>query len=155
MAPRSTIWSPPLIERFLALHAEGLPFSAIARELNVSRNAVIGKAHRLALPSRAKPQPNSDKRTPTRAKPRAGKMARAARAAAAAAWWKRNAPPTLPAMVPAHGTHGTHGIPLHALESFHCRWPVGYNEQVATFCGAQRLEFCSYCSHHAAQSRRT
>ena len=46
-------WTDERIDRLKAMWAEGKTASAIAEELGgVSRNAVIGKAHRLGLDSR-------------------------------------------------------------------------------------------------------
>lgn len=50
-----TIWTPDLIDRLAALWAEGLPTAEIGRRLNISKNAVIGKAHRLTLKARPSP----------------------------------------------------------------------------------------------------
>lgn len=50
-------WTDERVERLKALWAEGLSASQIAAELGgVTRNAVIGKVHRLGLSGRAKPQ---------------------------------------------------------------------------------------------------
>ena len=48
-------WTDERVERLKRLWAEGLSASQIAAQLGgVSRNAVIGKVHRLNLPGRAK-----------------------------------------------------------------------------------------------------
>ena len=48
-------WTDERVERLKKLWADGLSASQIAAELGgVSRNAVIGKVHRLNLPGRAK-----------------------------------------------------------------------------------------------------
>src|SRR5829696_450698 len=43
------VWSPERIERLKVLWLEGLSFADIADRLGSTRNAVIGKAHRLGL----------------------------------------------------------------------------------------------------------
>jgi GcrA cell cycle regulator len=50
-----TIWNPDLIDRLIALWDEGHPTAEIGRRLAISKNAVIGKAHRLALTPRPSP----------------------------------------------------------------------------------------------------
>lgn len=45
-------WSEHNITEFVRLHGEGLSFSAIGSELGCSRNACIGKAHRMGLEKR-------------------------------------------------------------------------------------------------------
>ena len=50
-------WTDERVERLKTLWSEGLSASQIATELGaVTRNAVIGKVHRLGLSGRAKPQ---------------------------------------------------------------------------------------------------
>jgi len=44
-------WSPEQVEQLRSLLSQGLPFAKIALQMGASRNAVIGKAHRLGLKS--------------------------------------------------------------------------------------------------------
>jgi GcrA cell cycle regulator len=66
-------WTDERIERLKALWSKGMTASQIADELGgVSRNAVIGKAHRLGLQSRPSPvKPNDPVETKPKAKPAA------------------------------------------------------------------------------------
>ncbi len=50
-----SIWTDTLQVRLRELWAQGLTASQIAAELSVTRNAVIGKAHRLGLSGRPSP----------------------------------------------------------------------------------------------------
>lgn len=52
-------WSPDRVERMRALWLEGKPAAEIGRALGISRNAVIGKAKRMRLPTR----PSGDRST--------------------------------------------------------------------------------------------
>jgi len=63
-------WTDERIDRLKDLWSKGMTASQIADELGgVSRNAVIGKAHRLGLQSRPSPvKPNEP--APAKAKPR-------------------------------------------------------------------------------------
>ena len=67
-------WTDERIDRLKALWLQGMTASQIADELGgVSRNAVIGKAHRLGLQSRPSPvKPNEPAPAPT---PKAKKVA--------------------------------------------------------------------------------
>src|SRR4029453_11095706 len=81
-------WTEERIERLKAMWAEGSTASQIADELGgVSRNAVIGKAHRLGLEARPSPvKPGEEKESPKKAaKAAAPKAARAAKAESSAA----------------------------------------------------------------------
>lgn len=45
-------WTEPRVEKLRSLYAEGYSANIIADKMGVSRNAVIGKWHRLRLPER-------------------------------------------------------------------------------------------------------
>jgi GcrA cell cycle regulator len=45
-------WTPERVERLTQLFEEGLPTSEIGRRLGLTKNAVIGKLHRIALAPR-------------------------------------------------------------------------------------------------------
>jgi GcrA cell cycle regulator len=82
-------WTEERIERLKKMWHDGATASQIADELGgVSRNAVIGKAHRLGLeqrPSPVKPGEEKDKKAaPAAAAPKSGPKAEAAKPAAAA-----------------------------------------------------------------------
>lgn len=48
-------WNEETIARLRALWSEGLSTAEIGRRMGVSKNAVVGKAHRLSLPPRPSP----------------------------------------------------------------------------------------------------
>ena len=48
-------WTDELIAKLRTLWAEGLSSAAIGRRLNISKNAVVGKANRINLPARPSP----------------------------------------------------------------------------------------------------
>lgn len=48
-------WTDEIISRLQTLWQEGLSTAEIGRQLNITKNAVVGKAHRLGLPPRPSP----------------------------------------------------------------------------------------------------
>ena len=48
-------WTPGRIDVLIAFWKEGLPTSEIGRRLRVTKNAVVGKVHRLGLANRRPP----------------------------------------------------------------------------------------------------
>ena len=48
-------WTPTRISILIALWNEGLATSVIGEKLGVTKNAVVGKVHRLGLPKRGSP----------------------------------------------------------------------------------------------------
>ena len=101
-------WTDERIERLTKMWEGGSTASQIAEELGgVSRNAVIGKAHRLGLKTRPSPVKPNEKTEPA---PRAAKPAAAAPRAA------QPAPPR-PSAPAAQAPAATPSIPLNPTQS--------------------------------------
>lgn len=63
----SVDWTPERIELLTQLWNEGIATSEIGRRLDVTKNAVVGKVHRLGLPKRQSPiqrKPAKKKKAP-------------------------------------------------------------------------------------------
>lgn len=94
-------WTDERIDQLKALWEKGNTASQIAEELGgVSRNAVIGKAHRLGLKSRPSPVKSSDKKAKTARKPKEKVAKPKVKTAAPAAAEKPAAKPNAPAAEP-------------------------------------------------------
>ena len=74
-----SIWTPELVQQLSRLWDEGLSTAEIGRRLGVTKNAVVGKAHRLALT----PRPSPLKRPPVR---RAAPVTAAATGSGSCSW---------------------------------------------------------------------
>ncbi|WP_330219252.1 GcrA family cell cycle regulator, partial [Sphingobium sp. AM] len=93
-------WTDERIDQLKAMWERGLTASQIADELGgVSRNAVIGKAHRLGLQSR--PSPVKANEVPKKAAPPLRKSATEAEAPKPAAPAQHAAPPPARPAAPA------------------------------------------------------
>lgn len=57
-------WTEETISRLKELWAEGLSTAEIGRRLSITKNAVVGKAHRLSLPPRPSPIRRGEKKLP-------------------------------------------------------------------------------------------
>lgn len=129
-------WTDDRVEKLRELWDKGLSASQIAKELaeGVTRNAVIGKAHRMGLASRP---------SPVKSDP-------AKRAAAAAAKKKAAAPKKAPAKKVAPTT-GKVSI-LNLTESM-CKWPIGHpGEANFHFCGKPSQPTFPYCANHCVEA---
>ena len=62
-------WTDEAIAKLRALWAEGLSTAEIGRRLNISKNAVVGKAHRLNLPPRPSPIRRTEGEAPSPRQP--------------------------------------------------------------------------------------
>jgi GcrA cell cycle regulator len=132
-------WSETRVTTLSQLWLNGLSASQIAKQLGgVTRNAVIGKVHRLGLNGRA--PASAPSRAPRTATPRPRKPRRAPPLR------KAPAPPPVQAYAPAPEGPGL--IEDMALLGAHaCKWPIGDpKSHDFSFCG--RPAGGRYCAAH-------
>ena len=153
-------WNDERVELLKKLWSDGLSASQIATRLGaVTRNAVIGKVHRLGLSGRA----TTSRMKSHRPRPRP---------TTAAAVAKR---PTKPKFAPAGNTPLQRlyegdtqpyvgpaeevDIPLaerksiQSLEEVNCRWPIGDPQEAEFhFCGRSKMQGLPYCEVHARRA---
>jgi GcrA cell cycle regulator len=160
-------WTDERVELLKKLWAEGLSASQIAAELgSVTRNAVIGKVHRLGLSGRAKPartasRPRRPRATPQ--KPQRGGDSfvtignTALKAETAPVAMPKAEPRPVAELVIPKAERKT----ILQLTEFTCKWPVGDpTSEDFYFCGRRSQTGMPYCEHHAriayqpAQDRR-
>jgi GcrA cell cycle regulator len=65
---RPNVWTDERVETLRKLWADGLTTGEIGKRLGVSKNAVVGKAHRLGLKSRPSPIKRTKKKLPVETK---------------------------------------------------------------------------------------
>ena len=139
-------WTDERVTTLKRLWLEGHSASQIAKQLGgVTRNAVIGKVHRLGLSGRAAPsQPARPALKITRP------MRPAAHAAAPSPPRRIEAAPSLPApqvVVERRETPGS--ATVLTLGACMCKWPIGDPSSTEfSFCGAQATRGV-YCTTHA------
>jgi len=135
-------WTDERVATLKKLWLDGLSASQIAKQLGgVTRNAVIGKVHRLGLSGRAAPsQP---------ARP-AFKAPRAPRPAPPAPLPVRRAPPPIMAAAPVYRHEETGSATVLTLGAHMCKWPIGDPATDSfSFCGRRTGEEGPYCGEHA------
>src|SRR5690606_37886783 len=135
-------WTDERVEQLKKLWSEGLSASQIAQKLGgVTRNAVIGKVHRLGLSGRATPSRPARRSV----KPATARPARTPPAVAAA---RPAAPPPAPveaALLPS-GEFAT----VLTLGAHICKWPTGDpDDHDFRFCGRRSEGGSPYCEAHA------
>jgi len=146
-------WTDDRVEQLKKLWESGLSASQIAAELgNITRNAVIGKVHRLGLSGRAK-SPSSSA-APRQRKVRAPQhmmrisrpMARGNTALAHAFEVEAEPDPIAFDNVVPMNQRRT----LLELTEDTCHWPVGDpGSSEFFFCGGKALGGLPYCAHHS------
>ncbi len=143
-------WNEEAITRLRALWGEGHSTAEIGRRMNVSKNAVVGKAHRLGLVARPSPirreaatsvsRPPSPRRAvgptlpPLPCGPAAPQLA---------------AIPERP-VVAAPVAPRLRAAPARASRLSACCWPIGEPGTPSfRFCDADALSGKPYCAEHA------
>ena len=152
-------WTEERVSELKKLWAEGHSASQIAKRLgSVTRNAVIGKVHRLGLSGRATPS-RPVKRPPRLARPKPTPMPRQAQAAAPRPKGGALAVRPEPAhthvaapeanIEPQRLPNGDMVTVLTVKDSM-CKWPIGDPADAAFgFCGHGTAEGSPYCTEHA------
>lgn len=164
-------WTDEVIARLRALWAEGHSTAEIGRRLGISKNAVVGKAHRLDLaarPSPIRPSPDGPRPRPparrstgptlpplasTRPVALAGTVPSVARSPGASvtprsfgALALRTAP--VPQSAPAPRL--TPVAPRAYGRVITCCWPIGEpGSRSFRFCDAESVPGKPYCTEHA------
>jgi GcrA cell cycle regulator len=170
-------WTPEAIEALRGYWAEGHSTAEIGRRMGISKNAVVGKAHRLSLPPRPSPiRREAIAAQPTAPRPAvapAAMMAAAPSAAAqvhsapvavapsapapvappvmrAAAPAPRPAAPQPPARKPAPVPNAI-VRPFPRSSTRTCCWPIGEpGTPEFRFCTGDAITGKPYCPEHAA-----
>ncbi|MCK8783218.1 GcrA cell cycle regulator [Roseomonas sp. NAR14] len=163
-------WTAEAIERLRALWAEGHSTAEIGRRMGVSKNAVVGKAHRLNLPPRPSPihregsaEPGVEG-VPARRLPAPRSTAPRAPAQAAAEAPRAAVPPPpepaapapapMPAAAPARPAAAAPAAvvrPFQRLGARTCCWPLGEpGTPEFRFCGSEAIAGKPYCATHAS-----
>lgn len=146
-------WTDERVEQLKKLWSEGLSASQIAKQLGgVTRNAVIGKVHRLGLSGRATPsRPARRTVKPSRPRTTAAASAPAAPAARQAAARPAAVATAAPAPVePAILPSGEFATVLTLRDSM-CKWPIGDPAQAEfRFCGRKTAGGNAYCEAHSS-----
>ncbi|MBM3568163.1 MAG: global cell cycle regulator GcrA-like protein [Alphaproteobacteria bacterium] len=120
-----SIWTTEKVDQLKGLWQEGLSTAEIGRRLGITKNAVVGKAHRMNLPARPSP-------VKRRSEPRI--MA-------------PQPPQPQIAMTPMPAPPNFVGPK--------CQWPIGHpREPGFRFCGAPSAQGRPYCPAHASIAYR-
>jgi GcrA cell cycle regulator len=146
-------WSEERVELLKRLWGDGLSASQIAGQLGggVTRNAVIGKVHRLGLAGRVKPGAPA----PVPAPPVAARRPKPEQPVPAPS--AAPLPPVLtalnggaPPVAASPAIPVSQRVTIMELRESMCRWPMGDpTSPEFRFCGARAITGLPYCTHHA------
>lgn len=140
-------WTEDRVSLLKKLWGDGHTAAEIAKQLGgVTRNAVIGKAHRLKLSNRVSPIQQNKKvanKNVKRKKIEKSSVSVASERSEAASLPKRK--PILSDEIPSGKLYS-----LTELQPRMCRWPCGDpRDEAFGFCGDKTVSGIPYCAEHA------
>ncbi|MGE7413833.1 GcrA family cell cycle regulator [Methylobacterium tarhaniae] len=146
-------WTKERVELLKRLWSDGRSASQIAAEIGgVSRNAVIGKVHRLGLAGRVIKANGAAPAGGRRPRGEADATAPAAETPSMLA----PAPPSLALVQSEAAAPSDVALPessrvtIMELREFMCRWPMGDpSSPEFRFCGDRAITGLPYCTHHS------
>ena len=147
-SPAHSPWTPERIEQLRNCVSSGLSCSQIAAEIGVTRNAVIGKIHRLGLSS-GRPAAPARSCPPRARRPRHSPQRQYLRLMFA------QAPGVAGEDAEPAAVEIMQRCSLLELAPNKCRWPLG-DPCAADFayCGNEAVAGFSYCAGHARMAYR-
>ena len=134
-------WTDEREKKLRELWEKGHTASQIAEILgNTTRNAVIGKAHRLKLAGRVAPKQNSDSKKHSIGK-QSNKSIKEERYISRRHRFK--------SLLLDKDFEPENPKKLEELDDTNCKWPIGHPDQEGFyFCGRSPIEGFSYCKLH-------
>lgn len=148
------IWTDEAVEELKKMWDKGMTTGQIAKVLNVTKNSIIGKVHRLCLtarPSPIKKSSNSEKKETKTAKQE--KAPKTKTATPKAEKEKAVAPSKKEEIIKKEAPAAVEelNIPLVKLDNHTCRWPLGDpRDEDFCFCGKKIKTGQTYCEEHSA-----
>ncbi len=143
-------WNEEAIGRLRTLWAEGHSTAEIGRRMAVSKNAVVGKAHRLGLVAR--PSPIRREGAPSAARPPSPRRAVGPTLPPLPGAQAAPPPAALPErpMVAPMPAVPVRVAPTRSTRSSACCWPIGEPGTPSfRFCDGDALAGKPYCAEHA------
>jgi GcrA cell cycle regulator len=138
-------WTPEQITELTRLWGEGLTTSEIGKRLGISKNAVVGKAHRLHLSARPSPIKRTGRSPVFRTAVKVQGAPRPMRAKASGGAQPAGTAAPRPQAQPTRWTG--------ELSNNICKWPIGHpGDADFHFCTDRALVGKPYCAEHCGQA---
>lgn len=154
-------WTAEKIEQLNKLWSEGMSITEIGKILGMTRNAVVGKAHRLGLAKRPSPiarapgpRPVAQPAPAAAPRPVAAPAAAVVAPPAAVAEAPQPPKPAMPILPqPARPRPAPAFRATRVANGPACRWPLGDPKSPDFhFCGSPSIEGKPYCEKHCAMA---
>jgi GcrA cell cycle regulator len=159
MSAKRATWSSELIEEMTRHFHAGLSCSQIAGEIGVTRNAVIGKMHRLGLtrPKELAAANVAQRRAARLARAKTPRNWRPKRSRVSISAQQEMLAEAFPASEPLEEIpiYNGCGCTLLELGQAQCRWPISSPGAADfCFCGNEPVKGLPYCPGHARMAYR-
>lgn len=149
-------WTDERVAILKRLWMEGLSATKIAQRLgHTSRNAVIGKVHRLDMPMRATSQRfsrfevASSRRKASRSRETLNKMTPVK---SSAMFGQAKGPRLIVEPIPVETDKPEKLVSLAEWPDANCKWPYSTEKSIAFGCTCKRADGLPYCAGHAARA---
>lgn len=141
-------WTDESVEELRRLWDKGLTANEIAKKLGVTKNAIVGKVHRLCL--KARPSPIKTKSEGEVVQPAVATQESVVETEVAEEVVAE--PINVTVTEPITKKHDSFGhVRLVDLDSHTCRWPLGDpRDEDFGFCGKKVRAGQTYCDEHSA-----
>ncbi len=153
------IWTDKKIEKLIQLWEKGMPTAEIGKKLDFSKNAIVGKVHRLGLSNRVSPIKNSSSSKKASVKTKEEKVVLEEKKVSKKTTKTSKKPEVIEEKVVSVPEKNesqnkkekvSHtGVKLLDLTSGHCCWPVDdAADGEFHFCGKEVYKNKPYCLEH-------
>lgn len=145
-------WTDEMVNRLKELWDEGLTTGEIGKKLNVSKNSIVGKVHRLKLISRPSPiKKKDDEESIKKPEPKKAEIKKAPEPVKEV---KKKFEPKIkeePITCVTPVKKSGDKITVVDLDNHTCRWPIGDpKDENFHFCGKKVRTGQTYCEEHSA-----
>ena len=140
-------WTEEKVTQLRELWEQGLPTSQIGKVLNFTKNAVVGKAHRIGLERRPSPIKRSILK-PDRKKARAPLMPKLSFNLKSDSEFK-----TISKENNSETKNNFVNTSMVHKKNIGCEWPYGHPSEIDFhFCGKEKQEGKPYCDEHCSRA---
>lgn len=139
-------WTDEKVEQLRQLWSQGLTANEIAKKLDVTKNAIVGKVHRLCLTARPSPIKSKNPELPLEENEQSVTVEAECKEQTIEVAEEVAVAPQAAAKSEKEHTN----IKLVNLDSHTCRWPIGDpRDDDFCFCGKKVRSGQTYCDEHS------
>jgi len=145
------IWTDEAVEELRRMWDRGMTTGQIAKALNVTKNSIIGKVHRLCLTARPSPIKKVSEKVSEKKEKKTIASSKTSKPAKVKVIQEKPSKDCHESAKESTPFVEETNIPLVKLDNHTCRWPLGDpRDDDFCFCGKRVKTGQTYCEEHAA-----